>query len=110
MPGSSGSYLLYRKVDAIGIRTPSPLNPTTVLTVGFGFNRFPNDTQDISKGFDQTTLGFPASYVAAQSKKGFPRITADSVWSMKAHRTPVRWCSSRATLSWVLPRAWASTA
>ena len=73
--GSSGSYLLYRKVDAIGIQNTITVNPTTVLTVGFGFNRFPNDTQDISNGFDQTTLGFPSSYVSAMSKKSFPRLT-----------------------------------
>lgn len=75
--GYTGSYLLYRKVDAIGIQNTVTLNPTTVLTVGFGFNRFPNDTQDISKGFDQATLGFPSAYVAAQSKKGFPYIQTD---------------------------------
>ena len=76
--GSSGSYLLYRKVDAIGIQNTVTITPTTVATIGFGFNRFPNDTQDISKGFDQTTLGFPAAYVNAQSKKAFPRLTFDS--------------------------------
>lgn len=73
----SGSYLLYRKVDAIGIQNTITLNPTTVLTVGFGFNRFPNNTQDISNGFDQASLGFPSNYLAAQSKKAFPRITTD---------------------------------
>jgi len=76
--GSSSSYLLYRKVDAVGIQNTITLNPTTVLTAGFGFNRFPNDTQDISKGFDQSTLGFPANYVAALSKTGFPAITGDA--------------------------------
>lgn len=76
--GSSSSYLLYRKVDAVGIQNTITLNPTTVLTVGFGFNRFPNDTQDISKGFNQATLGFPSNYVAALSKKGFPAITGDA--------------------------------
>ena len=76
--GSSSSYLLYRKVDAIGIQNTITINPTTVATVGFGFNRFPNDTQDISKGFNQATLGFPASYVSALSKTGFPAITGDS--------------------------------
>jgi hypothetical protein len=76
--GSSSSYLLYRKVDAIGIQNTITINPTTVATVGFGFNRFPNDTQDISKGFNQATLGFPANYVAALSKSGFPAITGDS--------------------------------
>jgi hypothetical protein len=78
LAGSSGSYLLYRKVDAIGIANTVTINPTTVATIGFGFNRFPNDTQDISNGFDQTTLGFPSTYVNAQSKKAFPRLTFDS--------------------------------
>jgi len=73
----SGSYLLYRKVDAVGIQNTITLNPTTVLTVGFGFNRFPNDTQDISSGFDQSTLGFPSYYTSAMSKKAFPRIVTD---------------------------------
>ena len=76
--GSSSSYLLYRKVDAIGIQNTITLNPTTVLTAGFGFNRFPNDTQDISKGFDQSKLGFPSNYLAALSKTGFPAIVGDS--------------------------------
>jgi hypothetical protein len=76
--GSSSSYLLYRKVDAMGIQNTITINPTTVATIGFGFNRFPNDTQDISKGFNQATLGFPSTYVAALSKTGFPAITGDA--------------------------------
>jgi len=76
--GSSSSYLLFRKVDAIGIQNTITINPTTVATVGFGFNRFPNNTEDISQGFNQATLGFPANYVAALSKTGFPAITADN--------------------------------
>lgn len=76
--GSSSSYLLYRKVDAVGIQNTLTLNPTTVMTVGFGFNRFPNDTQDISRGFNQAALGFPANYLGALSKTGFPAIATDS--------------------------------
>ena len=76
-PGSSSSYLLYRKVDAVGIQNTVTINPTTVGTIGFGFNRFPNDTKDISTGFNQSTLGFPSNYVSALSKTGFPRITTD---------------------------------
>ncbi|RSL16138.1 carboxypeptidase family protein [Edaphobacter aggregans] len=76
--GSSSSYLLYRKVDAIGIQNTITLNPTTILTAGFGFNRFPNDTKDISVGFNQAALGFPANYLAALSKTGFPAITGDA--------------------------------
>ena len=78
LAGSSSSYQLFRKVDAFGNQNTITLNPTTVLTVGFGFNRFPNDTQDISKGFDQTTLGLPSSYVSALAKTGFPAITTSS--------------------------------
>ena len=78
LAGSSSSYLLFRKVDAMGIQNTITLTPTTVLTVGFGFNRFPNDTQDISKGFNQASLGFPSSYLSALSKTGFPRITTDA--------------------------------
>ncbi|CAN5622913.1 hypothetical protein BH10ACI4_BH10ACI4_24480 [soil metagenome] len=76
--GSSGSYLLYRKVDAMGIQNTITINPTTVATIGFGFNRFPNDTQDISKGYNQAALGFPSAYLAALSKTGFPAITGDA--------------------------------
>ena len=76
--GSSSSYLLYRKVDAIGIQNTITVTPTTVLTVGFGFNRFPNNTADISQGYNQAALGFPASYLSALSKSGFPAITTDS--------------------------------
>lgn len=78
LPGSSSSYLLYRKVDAVGVQNTFTLNPTTVITAGFGFNRFPNNTLDISTGFDQAKLGFPAAYLNALSKSGFPAITGDS--------------------------------
>lgn len=76
--GSSSSYLLYRKVDAVGIQNTVTLNPTTVLTVGFGFNRFPNYTADISQGYNQSNLGFPNTYLSALSKTGFPAITGDA--------------------------------
>ena len=76
--GSSSSYLLYRKVDAFGLQNTITLNPTTILTVGFGFNRFPNDTRDISNGFDQTTLGLPGPYVSSLAKAAFPAITTSS--------------------------------
>jgi hypothetical protein len=76
--GSSSSYLLYRKVDATSIQNTITLTPTTLMTVGFGFNRFPNNTVDISNGFDQATLGFPTSYIAALTKKAFPQISTDA--------------------------------
>lgn len=81
--GTGGvSYLLYRKVDAFQLNNTILLGPTTVLNIGFGFNRFPNNSLDTSNGFDQTTLGFPASYVSKLQKKSFPAITMTNFASL----------------------------
>ncbi|NUQ30293.1 MAG: TonB-dependent receptor [Acidobacteriaceae bacterium] len=77
--GDGNSYLLYRKVDATTVNTTYTLNPTTVLTAGWGFNRFPNNTLDLTNNYDQTQLGLPSSYVNALQKKSFPRITLSQV-------------------------------
>jgi len=71
--GTGGvDYLLYRKVDAINWNNTFLPSPAMVVTVGYGFNRFPNNSLDSSAGFDQTTLGFPSSYVNQLQKKSFP--------------------------------------
>ncbi|MCI0391087.1 MAG: TonB-dependent receptor [Acidobacteria bacterium] len=54
------------------------INPTTTLNVRYGYNRFIR-TQDMaqgSRGFDLTSLGFPASYSSQidPSIRRFPRI------------------------------------
>jgi hypothetical protein len=69
------THLLYRKVDAVSNNNTFTLNPTTVLTVGYGFNRFPNNTLDLSDGYNQTKLGLPASYVNSLQKASFPQIS-----------------------------------
>jgi hypothetical protein len=76
LPGgsSNGPYLLYRKVDATGVNSIMTLNPTTVLTVRYGFNRFPNFSEGISYGFNPGTLGLPASYAAAIQASYFPEV------------------------------------
>jgi hypothetical protein len=76
LPGgsSNGPYLLYRKVDATAINSTMTLNPTTVLTLRYGFNRFPNFTEGISYGFNPATLGFPASYAASIQALYFPEV------------------------------------
>lgn len=83
-PAGTGSvsYLLYRKVDAVQVNQTLLPSSTTVLTVGFGFNRFPNQSLDITNGFDQTTLGFPVSYVSKLQKKAFPAITMTNFASL----------------------------
>ncbi len=62
-------------MDATAINAIFTLNPTTVLTVRYGFNRFPNVTDYVDRGFNQTKLGFPASYVNALQVAEFPSIT-----------------------------------
>jgi hypothetical protein len=76
LPGgsSNGPYLLYRKVDATAINSIMTLNPTTVLTVRYGFNRFPNFTEGVSYGFNPTQLGFPASYANSLQAEYFPEF------------------------------------
>jgi hypothetical protein len=68
------SYLLYRKVDAVSQHNTITLNPTTLVTVGFGFNRFPNNTLDLSNGYDITKLGFPSGFASQLQKKAFPAV------------------------------------
>jgi hypothetical protein len=73
---------LFRKVDATTVNTVYELSPTSVLTVGFGYNRFPNFSADISQGYDQTQLGFNSTYVSSLQKAAFPTISSQSLPSL----------------------------
>ncbi len=52
------------------------INPTTLVSLRYGFGRFVSDNAPFSRGFDLTTLGFPASLQAEAAKTvpQFPRI------------------------------------
>src|SRR5258706_2090108 len=60
------------------------LNPTTVLTLRYGFNRFPNYSYNVSQGFDLSSLGFPSSLVSQVPKtlSQFPPITMSNMYSL----------------------------
>ncbi|MGA2672782.1 MAG: TonB-dependent receptor [Terracidiphilus sp.] len=58
-PGSE-SITYNRHVDATNLNNIFTLNPTTILSVRFGFNRFPNVILPLSNGFSPTALGLPA--------------------------------------------------
>ena len=73
-PGS-GSYLLTRHVDATAVNAIMTVNPTTVITARYGFNRFPNTYRYVSQGFDPTSLGLPASYLTDNIQHEFPGVT-----------------------------------
>lgn len=71
--GSSPS-LLFRKVDSTQTNHTLTPNPTTVVSLRYGFNRFPNSTIYESEGFDVATLGFPSSLVSQLPSQRFPSI------------------------------------
>ncbi len=72
---SSGSpYLLFRKVDATQVNSIMTPNPTTVVSLRYGFNRFPNVTSPINLGFNPSSLGLPANYTGAIQAQYFPEV------------------------------------
>jgi hypothetical protein len=78
--------------DATAFNNVFTVNPTTVVTVGYGFNRYFNFTPQYSNGFNLTsgfaqptstfasdpytgTYGFPSSYANLISSKTFPGVS-----------------------------------
>lgn len=75
--------VLTRYIDATAVNNVLTLNPTTVLTAGYGFNRYYSTTPQYSNGFDQTSgfdgAGFPSGYVSQLQSKTFPTVTLSGV-------------------------------
>ncbi len=74
-----------RYIDAVALNNTVTLNPTTILTVGFGFSRYWQNTPQFSAGFDQTSgfggVGFPVGYVKQLQSQSYPTITLSGVTS-----------------------------
>ena len=74
--GTSGSYLLYRKVDAVTLNNVITLTPTTVLTIGYGQNRFPNNTLDLTSNYNTAAqLGIQGPFGTSLQKQAFPELS-----------------------------------
>jgi Carboxypeptidase regulatory-like domain len=60
------------------------LNPTTIVNLRYGFGRFDNVSAPFSKGFDLTSLGFPAAVKneASNYDLEFPRIDTTGLGSL----------------------------
>jgi hypothetical protein len=75
--------VLTRYIDATAVNNVFTLNSTTVLTAGYGFNRYYSTDPQYSNGFDQTTGfsggGFPEGYVSQLQSKTFPTVTLSGV-------------------------------
>jgi hypothetical protein len=74
-PSSPENWVLGRKADATQINNTLTINPTTVLAVRYGFNRFPNDSFTRSRGFNLASLGFSPAVVSAFQHVVFPPVT-----------------------------------
>ena len=92
---SPAQWLLGRKVDATQINNLFTVGATTVLSVRYGFNRFPNNNYQRSSGYDPTLLGFPTSYVTAQQRPTFPNIGMQTFTSLGVNNNDFTVFSSR---------------
>ncbi len=78
---SNQQWRLDRTSNATAINNQFMINPTTVVAVSYGFNRFPNvfyTTSEVA-GFNPATLGFPENYVQGMMGRKFPLITQTTV-------------------------------
>ncbi len=74
---SNTPYLLYRHVDATALNAILTPSPTMVVSLRYGFNRFPNFTEGVSAaaGFNEASLGFPSNFLNGVQSQYFPQIT-----------------------------------
>jgi len=77
---ASGSQsVLIRHVDATQANTTITASPTTVISLRWGFNRYPNNTHAYSQGFNLASLGFSPSFINSlqlnAEQNYFPAIT-----------------------------------
>ncbi len=93
---SPNQGVIYRKVDATQVNSTFTLSPTMVLTARYGFNRFPNFTPPISRGFDITQLGLSSTVANATIFPAFPSITMGDMQSFGGGNTTqnVYWSKS----------------
>jgi len=84
LPSTQSGWRLLRRVDATAINNIFTISPTTVVTVRYGFNRFPNYDYNSSQGFDISRLGFSKGYASSVSPAAaeFPQINMTSIYSL----------------------------
>ncbi|HTP34103.1 MAG TPA: TonB-dependent receptor [Candidatus Acidoferrales bacterium] len=79
---SPDQWRLLRNVDTTQLNNIMTISPTTVLTVRYGFNRFPNYGYQVSQGYNLANLGFDPSYIAQIPSPTFPNVTMTSQYSL----------------------------
>jgi len=83
-PATVDGWRLQRRVDTTQFNSLFTVNPTTIITVRYGFNRFPNYTYDVSQGFDLASLGYNPAIINAvpSSKTQFPYVTTSNLMTL----------------------------
>ena len=81
---SPDAWRLLRRVDTTQLNNTFSVNPTTVVTVRYGYNRFPNYSYNASQGYNVGTLGFPSSLVSQinPSLSQFPPMSMSNLYSL----------------------------
>jgi hypothetical protein len=75
---SPAQWLLARKVDATQVNSVLTPSATTVVSVRYGFNRFPNDNYQRSLGYDLNQLGFASSFINTVQRPTFPLVDMET--------------------------------
>jgi len=83
-PSTPSGWRLERRVNATQLNNFFTINPTTVLAVRYGFNRFPNYDYNSSQGYNIGALGFAPSYVNSinPALAEFPNVQMTSFYSL----------------------------
>ena len=81
-PSTQSGWRLLRRVDTTQLNNLFTINPTTVLSVRYGFNRFPNFDYNSSQGFNVGALGMSPSYANSiyPAVAEFPQIVMTSLY------------------------------
>jgi hypothetical protein len=83
-PSTPSGWRLQRRVDTTQLNNMFTINPTTVVAVRYGFNRFPNYDYNSSQGYNIASLGFSPAYANSISPTvaEFPNIAMTSMYSL----------------------------
>jgi trimeric autotransporter adhesin len=81
---SPNQWRLLRRVDSTQFNNLFTVTPTTVVTVRYGFNRFPNYSYDMSQGYNLNQLKFAPALVNAvpSALAQFPDVTMTNMYSL----------------------------
>ena len=79
---SPDQWFLDRFVDATAWNNTFTPNATTVVTVRYGFNRFPNIGTQTSQNFNLASLGFNQRFIADVPSPTFPNIAMTDAYSL----------------------------